>query len=152
MVHCLHPNLCSSAGYFGTVWASRFVPLVPPEETSSVALADRIWFELHPHERVRFRPERRGEFSAVEAAGHTVPAFAPPQLSASIPLTWVAVVELTRLLVIEDQPNASTLRIRFRTAPIRSRAMQQRLAPVYEAAVVQDFLRHHPTLSVTTAA
>ena len=121
-------------------------------QASAILLADRAWFALHPRARVRLRPERPGEFLPVEAAGHTVPSFAPPHFSTSIPLSWVAVVELTRLLVIEDMLTASSLRIRFRTVPIRSRAMQQRLAPIYEDAVVQDFLRHHPTLSSDIAA
>ena len=122
------------------------------DQISAIALDDRAWFVHHPHARVRFRPERPGEFNPVEAAGHTVPAFAPPQFSPSVPLSWVAVVELTRLLAIDAMPIASSLRIRFRTVPVRSRAMQQRLAPIYEEAVAQDFLLYHSTRSATTAA
>lgn len=125
---------------------------MPFAQASAILLADRAWFALHPSARVRFRPERPGEFLPVEAAGHTVPSFAPPHFPTSIPLSWVAVVELTRLLVIEDMPAASSLRIRFRTVPIRSRVMQQSLALIYEDVVVHDFLRHHSTLSSDNAA
>ena len=126
--------------------------IVQPDQISAVALDDRAWFVHNPRERVRFRPERHGEFAPVEREGYVVPAFTPPQFSTSVPLSWVAVVELTRLLAIDDMPMASSMRIRFRTVPVRSRAMQQRLAPIYEDVVVHDFLRHHSTLSSDTAA
>ena len=125
---------------------------MPVEPSSAVVLTDRAWFAAHPQARVRFRPERPGEFSPFEAAGHTVPAFAPPQFPHDIPLSWVAVIELTRLLGIADQTDTSSLRIRLRTVPIRSRALQRRLIPVYEQAVIQDFVRHHSTVAVAPAA
>lgn len=143
---------CPSVRGFGKFKLFLSLPLVPFDQASAVLLADRAWFSTHPQVRVRFRPECPGEFSLLEAAGNTVPFYAPPEFSPLIPLSWVAVVELTRLLGMEDQTNASSLRIRFRTVPIRSRAMQQRLAPAYEEVVVHDVLRHHPSLTATAAA
>ena len=125
---------------------------MPFAEVSAAVLSDRAWFAHHPHARVRFRPERPGEFFPLEAAGHSVPAFTPHQHAPEIPLSWVAVLELSRLLGIEDQADLSSCRVRLRTIPIRSKAMQHRLAPVYEEAVLKDFLLHYSTDHSTTAA
>ena len=122
------------------------------DQAVRTVIGDRMWFSRHTQARVRFRPERPGEFSPLEAAGHTVPAFIPRILSPATPLSWVAVIELTRALTTDEQADQPSLRIRLRTVPIRSRELQMRLAPLYEKAVVQDFLRHHPTLSSANAA
>ena len=112
------------------------------KQASAVVIADRAWFLLHSEARVRFRPETVGEFSPLESCGHTVPVFLPPEFSAATALTWVAVIELSRCLDLATDSDGSSLRIRLRTLPIRSRALQRRLAPIYEEAVVQDFLLH----------
>ena len=114
---------------------------------SDVLAADRAWFFAHPSERLRFRQEIPGEFSALEEDGHEIPFFLPPGLRRPSSQAWVVVIELSRLMGLSESSDGSSLRVRFRTAPIRSGAMQRRLAPFYEEAVRQDFLLNHPYIS-----
>ena len=121
-------------------------------EASAAVHADRLWFSHNPSARVRFRAQRPAEFHPLETLGHTVPSFLPPEFPETELLNWVAVIELSRSLGIDHQTGGAGLRIRLRTVPIRSRALQRRLAPVYEEAVVLDFLRHNPMFSSRHAA
>ena len=107
----------------------------------SVAVkSDRIWFRNHPNALIRFRRARRGEFAHLERNGQAPPFFVPSALRGKAPLTWVAVVDLTRILRGErEDPNLS-LRVRFLTVPLRSRSLQRAWAPLYLKAVLSDLL------------
>lgn len=122
------------------------------DQASAAVAGDRAWFSRNPGVRIRFRVARPGEFTPLEAAGHVVPALVPSGVDPAAPLTWVAVIELSRCLGTEQPADGSSIRVRLRTVPIRSRSLQRRLASVYEHAVVQDFLLQAALGSLTAAA
>ena len=109
-------------------------------------LEDRVWFSRHPQALVRFRPSRDHEVQALTKAGFPQPVFIPPGLSSSELPTWVAVVELTRVLAVPGSLDGASIRIRLFTVPIRSRTLQKRLAPLFLQAVVDDFLAEYSQL------
>ena len=102
--------------------------------------SDRLWFGNHPNALIRFRRSRRGEFADLERIGQTPPFFVPSALRGNAPLTWVAVVDLTRSLRVEGEDPNLSLRVRFLTVPLRSRSLQRVWAPVYLKAVLSDLL------------
>ena len=92
---------------------------------------DRIWFQNNPSAVVRFRRTIAGEFQAVANHGGDIPVFRPSFCRTEAPTSWVAVVDLMRLVDSgEMQPDEPTARLRlkvpaFRTADRRRRAEQE---------------------------
>lgn len=102
--------------------------------------SDREWFERCPTRLVRFRPERRADFEHLTIHGHEPPAFIPEGLDPTVPLTWVAVVDVLRAIGVSCSPHHEAIRSRIRTVPIRGRALQAAMAEVFAIAVCQDLL------------
>ena len=100
---------------------------------------DRLWFERHPHARVRFRRVFPGEFTALQTAGKQVPNYLPPGVDPATPRIWVAVVDLSR--VLGSSPGDGVLRARIRTVPIRSKRLQQAAAELLQEAVLAEVLQ-----------
>jgi hypothetical protein len=104
---------------------------------SGVLESDRRWFARRPSCMVRFRPQLPGDFGLMPSAIEP-PLYIPPQLDPGAPLTWVAVVDLCRVLAVS--PGDGGLRVRMRTVPIRSRRLQAQMAEEFAIAVCHDLL------------
>ena len=120
------------------------MPLAPDRSRALRAMRravtkDRLWFERHPHARVRFRRVFPGEFTALQTAGKQVPNYLPPGVDPATPCIWVAVVDLSRLL--GSSPGDGVLRARIRTVPIRSRRLQQAAAELLQEDVLAEVLQ-----------
>ena len=105
-----------------------------------VSSSDKQWFQRHPTRLVRFRPERRADFELLSLQGQEPPAFIPDGLDPTVPLTWVAVVDVLRATGLPAVPHQVAIRARIRTVPIRSRALQASMAEVFAIAVCRDLL------------
>lgn len=66
--------------------------------------------------------------------------YVPGELGVQSPLTWVAVVDLTRCLREGCEDADLCLRVRLLTVPLRSKVMQRTWAHVYLRAVLSDLL------------
>jgi len=89
---------------------------------------------------VRFRPAKTGDFALLLDQSKVPPAYVPPGLDASVPMTWVAVVDMLRATGLPSPPDGGSLRTRIRTVPIRSRRLQAEMAEVFAIAVCRDVL------------
>jgi hypothetical protein len=101
-------------------------------------LSDSAWFQRHPQALVRFRPQRAGDFDLLALQGLSPPVYVPQQLDPTLPLGWVAVVEVMRAIGLP--PVDGSLRCRIRTVPIRSRRLQAEMAELFAIAVCRDVL------------
>ena len=115
--------------------------------------ADADWFIRQPGRIVRFRPERKADFSLLPAST-TPPTFVPHQLDADGPLIWVAVIDILRAADLPALPGQGVLRSRVRTVPIRSRRLQLCLEEEFAIAVCSELLarQQHPSLRSVLAA
>jgi hypothetical protein len=102
-----------------------------------VFFSDSSWFARYPQALVRFRPQRPGDFTLLEAQDCEPPAFIPQGLNPSATLSWVAVVDVMRAI---GEPCSGSIRARIRTLPIRSRRLQGQMAELFAIAVCQDVL------------
>ena len=88
---------------------------------------DRIWFQNNPGEVVRFRKPVSGEFQAVANHGEEVPVFRPAFCRPEAATSWVAVVDLIRLIEPgEVEPGRPTARLRLRIPALRSIDLKRR--------------------------
>ncbi len=90
----------------------------------SAIVNDRNWFDQHPREIVRFRPALNQEFQQFEELEELPPTFLPSGFSETLPKSWVAVVEIMRMIDAAYGPLEGSLRLRICTVPIRSKANQ----------------------------
>ena len=121
-------------------WERTLASSSPSIAAAAAVASDRLWFFRHPNALVRFRPVRSGEFLSLESQGEVPPFYVPEALGVKAPLTWVAVVDLTRCLREDRDDPDLRLRVRLLTVPLRSRAMQRIWAPCYLRAVLGDLL------------
>ena len=119
----------------------------------SLRRADTDWFHRNPGRIVRFRPERKADFSLLPAFT-TPPAFVPHQLDADGPLNWVAVIDILRAVDLPALPGQGALRSRVRTLPIRSRRLQLCLEEEFAIAVCYELIerQQNPSLRALLAA
>ena len=90
----------------------------------SAIINDRNWFDQHPREIVRFRPALNQEFQQFEELDELPPTFLPSGFSETLPKSWVAVVEIMRMIDAAYGQLHGSLRLRICTVPIRSKANQ----------------------------
>ena len=113
----------------------------------SLRYADADWFLRNPGRIVRFRPERKADFSLLPAS--TIPpTFVPHQLDADGPLIWVAVIDILRAVDLPALPGQGALRARVRTVPIRSRRLQLCLEEEFAIAVCYELLERQQNTSL----
>ena len=86
---------------------------------------DSLWFQKHPDKIVRFRRSAGGEFQPVLNHGEEPPSFRPSFSRSNAPLTWVAVIDLMRLLGEPHDHEAPRVRLRLRIPALRSTHNQQ---------------------------
>ena len=82
----------------------------------------------------------RGEFRPLSQQQQNPPVFVPPGVDATAPLSWVAVVHLSRILDPDQASAVGSIRARICTVPIRSRRLQAQMAQVFAIAVCRDVL------------
>ena len=82
---------------------------------------DRIWFQNNPEAVIRFRRAFAAEFQSVVKHGGQIPVFRPSFCRSKATTSWVAVVDLMRLIEPGDvEPDKPTARIRLRIPALRS--------------------------------
>ena len=102
---------------------------------------DRIWFESHPSAVVRFRRAVAGEFQAVIDQGGDAPIFRPSFCRSEAPTSWVAVVDLIRLIQPgEVEPCEPTARVRLRIPALRSIVRKRRAERELTQAIAVELL------------
>ena len=101
---------------------------------------DHNWFDQHPKEIVRFRPARNQEFQQFEELEELPPTFIPSGYSETVPKSWVAVVEIMRLMDAAHGSIHGSLRLRICTVPIRSKANQANAARELIKAISNELL------------
>ena len=107
---------------------------------------DRIWFQNNPSAVVRFRRTIAGEFQAVANHDGDIPVFRPSFCRAEAPTSWVAVVDLIRLVDSgEMKPNEPTARLRLRIPALRSIARKRRAERELKQAIAAELLANHET-------
>ena len=109
--------------------------------------SDTDWFLRHPGRIVRFRPERKSDFSLLPPSTPP-PTFVPHQLDADAPLIWVAVIDILRSVDLPALPGQGALRSRVRTLPIRSRRLQLCLEEEFAIAVCSELLARQQNASL----
>ena len=106
----------------------------------SAIINDRNWFDQHPKEIVRFRPALNQEFQQFEELEELPPTFIPSGYSETVPKSWVAVVEIMRLMDAAHGSIHGSLRLRICTVPIRSKANQANAARELIKAISNELL------------
>lgn len=102
---------------------------------------DRIWFNNNPSAVVRFRRAVTGEFQAVTNRGLEPPVFRPSFCRSEATVSWVAVVNLIRLVGIEkEKPQEPTARLRLRIPALRSLDRQRRAEQELKQAIAAELL------------
>ena len=102
---------------------------------------DRIWFQNNPAEVVRFRRAVSGEFQAIANHGGEVPIFRPAFCRPEAPTSWVAVVDLMRLVDTGDfEPNEPSARLRLRIPALRSIDRRRRAERELKQAITAELL------------
>lgn len=102
--------------------------------------SDSDWFQRHPSRLLCFRPLASVERLELFRLGHAFPALVPPGFPSDMPLSWVVVADLYRILGLES---VAAMRCRIATVPIRSRSLQVSLTPFYVDTILDDFMTHH---------
>ena len=104
----------------------------------SISRSDRLWFARHQQSLVRFRPSRAREFDQLLSLGLEPSLLIPPGFDPSLPATWVAVIDLVRVLVPSEAEQGYGFRVRISTIPIRSAALKASLSPLFVQAALRD--------------
>ncbi len=78
--------------------------------------------------------------------------FVPPGVDATAPLSWVAVVHLSRILDPDQGSAEGSIRARICTVPIRSKRFQAQMAQVFAEAVCRDLLAELSPPAATSGA
>ena len=102
---------------------------------------DRIWFQNNPEAVVRFRRAFRAEFQSIVRHGKETPVFRPSFCRSEAPTSWVAVVDLIRLIQPgEVEPSELTARVRLRIPALRSIVRKRRAERELTQAIAVELL------------
>ena len=114
---------------------------------------DRVWFQINPSAVVRFRRTVTGEFQAITDHGGEAPIFRPSFCRSEAPTSWVAVVDLMRLVDTGDLgPYEHTARLRIKVPALRSNDRKRRAEKELKQALAAEILANLEADAGTAAA